>query len=49
MHEFLISYGHTKWYFLFSDSVTTSAHFEFGAKSRTTDALVNLYFSKLVT
>ena len=28
----------------FSDSVTTNAHFEFGAKSRNSDVLVNLYF-----
>ena len=30
--EFLTSYSHTEWYLLFSESVTTSLLFEFGAK-----------------
>ena len=36
MHEFRISYSHTEWYFLFSDSATTSAQCVFGAKSLNT-------------
>ena len=32
VHELHISYSHTEWYLLFSDSGTTSAPFVFGAK-----------------